>query len=387
MRRRIITFTNLFPSPARPTFGLFVFERMRRVVEELGVEWQVVCPVPRVPRLLRRAADRTAADLPQLEEFEGVPVHHPKYFHLPAISTGRQATRMYRAASPTVRRLLDGARCVLDVHYVYPDGVAALRIGAELGVPCVVTARGTDVNVLAAMPRVAAQIRRTAGSAHALLAVSEPLRRRFAAVAGVRDEQVRLVRNGVDLDRFRPGDPAAARRELGLSTGGRLVVGVGQLLRTKGFQDMAAALHRLPDDVRLALVGEGPDRDLIARQAPAGRLSLLGSRLPAEVALAYQAADVVVLPSVREGWPNVVIEALASGVPVVATAVGGIPDILTSPRAGALVRVGDIDALAREVSRFLGMSRDAEAIRRFAERFSWSEPVRALCALFEEALR
>jgi glycosyltransferase involved in cell wall biosynthesis len=386
MRGRVITFTNLFPSAHFPNHGLFVRDRMRRVIAKTGLAWTVVCPVPRVPKLLRRGDYARHAAMPERETLDGVEVWHPAYPHWPGFSTAAQAARMAKAALPIVRELTAGGeRAVLDAHYVYPDGVAALRIGERLGLPVLVTARGTDLNVLAGMPAVARQIRATAPQAFARVAVSEPLRRRFAEVAGVADDAVLLVRNGVDLERFRPVDPARARAELGLPAHGALVLGVGRLVRSKGFHLLARALHELPD-ARGVLVGDGPERAALLREAPPERLLLLGAQPPDRVALAYSACDVLVLPSEREGWPNVVTEALASGLPVVATAVGSVPQMLAEPHVGAAIPVGDAAALLAELRRFLQSPPDRQKIRAFATRFSWEEPVAVLAGLLERAL-
>ena len=383
---RIVTFTNLFPSAALPHHGLFVAERMRRVVAATGAAWDVVCPIPLVPRLLRRRAIYQAfAKLPASEEVGGVRVQHPTYRHVPGLSMGRQAQRMADGCRELVRTLCASRPVVIDAHYLYPDGVAALRIAAELDVPCFVTARGSDVHVIARDARVARQVRELAGGAARLFAVSEPLRRAFAAVAGLPDDRVELVRNGVDTTRFAPGDPGPARAQLGLPADCRLVAGVGRLVRSKGFHLMARALRKLDARVHFALIGEGPEREVLEATAPPGRLHLLGSRSPDDVALLLRAADVLVLASASEGWPNVVTEALASGLPVVATPVGAVPEMLGSPLVGALVRAEDPDALGREVERVLGMPRDIEAITRWSRRFTWDAPIATLAAAFREA--
>lgn len=384
-RRRIITFSNLYPSAAMPRHGTFVQERMQRVVDgQDDLELTVVSPVPAVPRLLARGEHAAVRGLPACETVGGVLVHHPRYFHLPGLSLGRQAERMARAALPVVRELARGHRCVLDAHYVYPDGVAAVRIGVELRIPCLVTARGTDVNLLAAQAVVAPQVRAAMPQARALLAVSEALRQRFAAVAGVDASRVELVRNGVDLTRFQPGDATAARARLGLPDGVPLLLGVGRLVPGKGFHLAVQALPLLPPQVQLVLVGDGPEREGLRRAAPHGRLHLLGSRSRAEVALALQACDLLVLPSAREGWPNVVTEALASGLPVVATAVGGIPEIVAEAVAGELVGA-EVEALAAAVRRQLQRGDCRRAIADYARRYSWDEPIARLRAVLRAA--
>lgn len=386
MQGRLITFTNLFPSERFPHHGLFVRERMRRVAERTGFDWVVVCPVPRVPIGMRRGDYAAQASMPEREVVDGVEVWHPQYLHLPGFSTRQQAARMARASRKVVERLVQGGGpAVLDAHYVYPDGVAALRIGKALGVPVLVTARGSDLNVLAAMPAVAKQIRATAPAAFARLAVSEPLCERFREVARVPRGSVLLARNGVDLERFAPGDVAEARRTLGLPAAGPIAVGVGRLVKSKGFHLMLESLERVPE-LTLVLVGDGPERSALEAAAPDGRLICLGAQPPDRVALAYRAADLSVLPSDREGWPNAVTEALASGTPVVATSVGAVPEMLVDPQVGAVVPVGDAAALADRVQHFLKSPPDRSKIRAYAERFSWEEPVTLLADLLRRAL-
>ena len=395
----LVTFTNLFPSAKRPTHGLFVRERMRRVAAEVAdtfTEWRVVVPVPRVPALLRRrGGDKLLASLPAVEEVplgaeEGagtVTVHHVHYMHLPGMSLHAQAKRIVAACRPLLSELL-GNGGVIDAHYVYPDGVAALTLARELDVPCFVTARGSDINVLADDRGVRKQIAAVGGSAEGLWTVSETLQRRFAQVANVPDDRVEVVRNGVDLERFKPGDKLDARRELGLPDRAALILGVGRLVASKGFDTIVKALRELPDLAHAVFVGDGPMRaELEADETLQGRLHLLGAQPPDRVALAMQACDVLAFPSHREGWPNVVTETLASGRPVVATPVGSVPVMLSSPFVGAMVRVGDHVALARELGRVLSGLPDPAVVRRHAEQFGWSEPIAFIAERFRAALR
>lgn len=390
---RIVTLTNLFPSSVMPTHGLFVAERMRRVAAASGLGWTVVAPVPHVVWPLRRGIYRQWAQVPAREERGGAIVHHPRYRHWPGLSLRRQARAVAAGARATVAALAASEPIVLDAHYLWPDGVAAAQLAAELSLPFTLTARGSDVNVVAADPVVARAIGAAAQRALACCAVSSALAERFATVAGLTKDRVRCVRNGVDLERFRPprdaAERAAARTRLGLPATGRLLLGVGRLVAGKGFGLAAAALRELPEDVSLVLVGDGPERAALVATGGA-RVHCLGTRPPDEVALACRAADLLVLPSEREGWPNVVTEALATGLRVVATDVGGIPEILDratlTPARGALVPPGDAAALAAAIRAVLAVPADAAAVRAFAERYGWQEPVAFLSELFRRAL-
>lgn len=389
MKGGILTFTNLFPSAAMPLHGTFVRERMQRVVARGGYGWQVVAPVPHAPWFVRGGTYRRWAQVPSVETEHGCAVHHPRYRHWPGLSGRRQADAMAAAALPVVQSICAGGRWVVDAHYLWPDGVAAAAIARRLGLPLVLTARGSDVNVAAADPVIRARIRDAAASAAQLVAVSTDLAQRLAAIAGVPAERVLRARNGVDLGAFRPGDATEARRELGLPAAGKLVLGVGRLVPGKGFDVALGAVQQL-GDVRLVLVGDGPERSRLA-DAGEGQLLLLGEQPRERVALAMRACDVLVLPSEREGWPNVVTEALASGLRVVASAVGGIPEILGHPRSGdlrlgALVPPRDQAALATALAAVLASPCDREAVRSHAMQWSWDEPVDALCRVFDRLL-
>lgn len=385
---RIVTFTNLFPSSVMPTHGLFVLERMRRVAAASGLPWCVVSPVPDVVWPLRSAAYRQWAAVPLQETWQGATVYHPRYRHWPGLSLRRQARSMAAGARATVATLARASRIVLDAHYLWPDGVAAALLAQELGVPFTMTARGSDLNVIAQDPVVATHIAAAAKQAYACCAVSAALGDRFAELAGLPRSAIREVRNGVDLERFHHGDAAAARLELGLPATGRLVLGIGRLVSGKGFLLAAQALASLPGDVQLVLVGDGPERAAITR-AGGARVHCLGALPPDRVALACRAADVLVLASDREGWPNVITEALASGLPVVATRVGGIPQILgEAPPVwlGALVPPRDVAALAAALRTVTAVAPDRARVAAFAQRYGWTEPVAQLVAVFRSAL-
>ena len=386
MTQHVVTFTNLFPSSVMPTHGLFVRERMRRVAAAGGFRWSVVAPVPEVVWPVRHGVYRQWAQVPDKEVLDGVEVYHPRFRHWPGLSQRRQASAVRDAARASVRELCSDGPAVLDAHYLWPDGVAAGELAAELGVPFTLTARGSDVNVLAEDPVVAARIAGVAKEAHQCMAVSDALAARFAAVADLSPAGVQTVRNGVDLDRFCPGDRSAARASLGLPVAGAVAVGVGRLVAGKGF-DVAARACRAVPGLQLVLVGEGPERDRIAA-AGGDRVRFLGALPPERVASVYRAADVFVLPSEREGWPNVVTEAIASGLPVVASRVGGIPQILGDPppaHLGALVEPKDVAALTAALAEVVAHGPHPGDVRAFAERYGWGEPVAALVATFRSA--
>jgi len=381
----LVTFTNLFPSRLQPHHGRFVLDRMRRVTAAMGCQWSVVHPVPKAPRMLRHGVYATLARMPATEQVGGVTVHHVSYPHIPGFSLRQQAVRIRDACLPVVKSLAASGPTLLDAHYVYPDGVAALHIGKELDLPVVVTARGSDVNLLPERAVVAEQVLAMAPQAKVLLAVCDALRDRLATVTGLPLKRILTARNGVDLEVFKPGDQNIARHHLGLPIGVPLILGVGSLIPRKGFHHLLRAMAPI-ENARVVLVGEGRERRRLARLMPPGRLVFLGALPHQELARAYQAADVFALPSSREGWPNVVTEALACGCPVVASATWGVPEILTDPKLARLVPVGNEAALAAAIQGMLAAPPDRAAVRTFAERYSWTPVIKMLAELYRRCL-
>lgn len=385
--KRIVTFTNLFPNSVQPTHGLFIYERMHRVAQQSGLAWSVVAPLPNVVWPLRFGVYRQQHAVPLQEQHLGCACYHPRYRHWPGCSQRAQASRMAQGAREVVQQLAAAGPIVLDAHYLWPDGVAAAMLAEALGVPFTWTARGSDAQLVAQDPVVLAHLRRYASKASFCAAVSSALADCVADVTQLPRERIVTLRNGVDLQRFAPRDAQAARQQLGWPQG-PIVLGVGRLVPNKGFLLAAQALTRLPD-AQLVLIGTGPQRDAITRVL-GSRVRCLGACPPNVVALAMQAADVLVLPTEREGWPNVVTEALASGLRVVATPVGGIPEILggavPDARLGALVEVGNVLALEQALRQVLAVQADRAFVAQFAQQYGWEQPVAWLSERFSALL-
>lgn len=203
-----------------------------------------------------------------------------------------------------------------------------------------------------------------------IVAVSRHLAHGLCASA-ISVRRIRVIHNGVDTDRFRAGDPGerrAARALFGASEEEFVVGSVGRLVVEKDYPTLVGAAARLHGRVplRVVIVGEGPERPALERAIRERRLEqsfvLLGER--SDVPLLLRGLDLFTLASVSEGMPNTVLEAMASRVPVVATRVGGVPEIITSGRDGILVEPGDASAFARA---FEALYCDREELRRLAD--------------------
>jgi glycosyltransferase involved in cell wall biosynthesis len=295
---------------------------------------------------------------------------------------------LYRAVLPTFQQLLAHGEHfdALDAHYIYPDGVAAVWLGRALGLPTVLTARGTDINLLPryAVPRIL--IRQAIAGAAALIAVSAALRRELAAL-GAPEHKVVVLRNGVDTSLFRPMDRRACRAVLGLTR--PTLLSVGHLIERKGHHRVIEAMTRLTQ-FDLLIVGDGPElsrlHTMTQRLALTDRVRLLGSIPHHKLPALYNAADILVLASSREGWANVLLEAMACGTPVVASNAWGNPEVVCQAAAGIIAGENTPDGISRAVRR-LYTNLPARAITRaYAEQFSWDATTEGQLALFQ-ALR
>ena len=387
MQLKILTFTTLYPSQVRPQHGIFVETRLRKLVESGAVEASVVAPCPWFPFASRWFGHYSLFALqPRKEIRYGLHIDHPRYLQLPKIGTSVAPLAIFAALLPVLRRQLRGGPDfdLIDAHYFYPDGVAAVLLGHALGRPVVVTARGSDLNVIAEYAAPRRWIRWSARQADGLVAVSSGLKRRLVAL-GVAEERVNVLRNGVDLAFFRPADRDTARRALGLTR--PTLLAVGNLVGLKRHRMMVEALVGLPA-VDLVIVGEGPERaaiEALARERRvADRVRLLGHLPQDRLPDIYSAADLLLLVSRHEGWPNVLLESMACGTPVIVSDIDGIADIVAAPEAGRIVQEPTPDRLAIAARDFLAALPARAATRAYAERFDWQSTTEGQIALFRE---
>jgi glycosyltransferase involved in cell wall biosynthesis len=328
----------------------------------------VVSPVglPLWP-LTRHPHYRTRAQLPVKERRHGLAVHRPRFRIWPGLD-GAGAVRSLAAAVLPLARAL---RCdVIDSEFFWPDGVAAMHVAEALGLPFSIKARGSDIHFWGRRPAVAAQMMEAGRKAGGLLAVSAGLKADMAAI-GLPAEKIRVHYTGADLERFRPADRAAGKRRLGVE--GPLIVTPGNLVPLKGQRLAIEALAGLPE-ATLLIAGEGPERPaleaLIAARSLESRARLLGSVPPEAMPDLLAAADLMMLPSEREGLANVWIESLACGTPILIADVGGAREVLDRPEAGRFV-AREAKAIAAAAREMLASPPDRAAVRRSAERFSW----------------
>lgn len=387
---RILTFTSLFPNVEQPRHGIFIETRLTKLRDSGEVDARVVAPVPWFPFSAARFGRFGAfARVPAVETRHGVAVHHPRFLSLPGMPRRMLPHAMALGALSVVRRLQrEGFDFdLIDAHFYYPDGVAAALLGRWLSRPVMITARGSDITYWPSQPAVQRMILWAAEQAACNAAVSEALVAEMVRMGCDADKLVAL-RNGVDLQLFHEEPRAAARAALGVD--GVVVLSVGNLIELKGHHLAIEAIADLPG-ATLVIIGAGPEeaslRAQVARLELAARVRFVSVVPQAELRRYYSAADVLVLASSREGWPNVLLEAMACGTPVVATSVWGIPEIVAAPAAGELIAERSAAALRAGIERVLDRRIDRRATRAYAEGFGWEATSRAQLEVFARIRR
>jgi len=358
---RIAVITGYFPSSAEPWQGRSAYQTLRVLVREAEV--RVFYPHARYPSLFKLRS-RSYQQLDASYSPPDVSASYFDYCALPLLSRPFNGWMAARALLPAVRAF---APDLIFSYFLYPDGYAALRISKTLGVPLVAE-----------------------GKADYLITVSHDLRAKAIAM-GASAETTRAIHNGCDLAVFHPGDRLDARRKLELDLSAEVIVYIGRIDRKKGLRELveaAVSLRSKRPNLHTYLIGEGPDRPLIESAIQANNAASYVHAMPAcafdEVALWMAASNIVTLPSYMEGLPNVVLEALSCGRPVVATNVGGIPEILND-ECGRLVPPRDARALAQALASVLDKGWNANAIAARGRR-SWEDVAAELREVFDSLL-
>jgi glycosyltransferase involved in cell wall biosynthesis len=382
---KILTFSTLFPNPVAPHHGIFTETTLRQQLRSYPMQVQVVAPVPwfpsRAPLFGRYAG---YAGVPHEEVRAGVRVLHPRYLSLPRVGMHVAPLTLARAARPIVAGMLAAGHDfdLIDAHYFYPDGVAAVLLGRTFGKPVTITALGSDINLLARYRGPRRMMRWAAGRSAAMISVCQALRGEMVRL-GMPGERIHALRNGVDLDLFYPEPRAMARAALGVD--GFTLLSVGHLVENKGHDKVIRALAALPD-TRLLVAGCGPERarlEALARQlGVAGRVRFGGVLRQDQLRTWYSAADALVLASSREGWANVLLEAMACGTPALASDVGGTAEVITCPAAGLLLPENSAAGIAGAVHALRAAPPARAATRAHAARHAWHDTARARFDLF-----
>ena len=378
---RVLVLSSTFPSTSEPIRGVFIRERVRRLARRCEVV--VVAPVPWFP--FNRWIRGGRALIPRVELQGALTVYHPRFFSLPRYGKFLDGALYFLSLVPFVARLRKTFPFeVIDAHFAYPDGVAATLLARLFRRPVVVTLRGSIVR-LRGYRLHRPQLRWVLRRADRIVAVSDALRQ-VAIDLGLGADRIRVIPNGVDAAAFVPMDRAEARRLCGLPEAGPILLTVAGIYEGKGQLDV---IESLPGLIRIfpgllyVMVGSPRPgerylrrlKERVLRLGLEGRVRFTGTRPHDELRRWFSAADVSVLATQSEGWPNVLLESLACGTPVVATDVGGVPEIVRDETDGLLVPIGRPGALGATLLQALERSWSRQALAAHAHEFNWEDTV------------
>ncbi len=393
----ILVVSSLFPSQQQSGAGLFIRERMFRVGQHLPLT--VVSPVPWFPfqGLLRKFYPNYRPVKPYNETMLGIEVYRPRFCSVPMLFRHWDGFFMAVSIGFLVRRLKSQGKVdILDAHFAYPDGYAASLVGQWFNLPVTITLRGTEVGhskQAKLRPRLLTALQR----ADHVFAVADSLKQHMINL-GADGNKITVVGNGVDTDLFYAIESQQARVIYQLPNNAKVLISVGGLTERKGFHRVIACFPELlktyPNLHYLVVGGASPEGDWDAKlKALVTELSLenhvhfLGFIAPNQLYQALSAADVFVLSTRNEGWANVFLEAMACGLPVVTTDVGGNAEVVNHESLGRIVTFEDHAQLVQAIKQALAKDWDKQAIIQYAKHNSWQSRIELLLPVFNSLVK
>ncbi|MDT8425650.1 MAG: glycosyltransferase [Methyloprofundus sp.] len=389
---KLLVYCSLFPSKKRPNAGVFIRERMFRVGQELPII--VVSPVPWFPfqGLIRYWRPHFRPQPDKFEAQQGVQVYFPRFLSIPGLLKSWDGFFM-ALGSVSVLFKLKSEFNIIDAHFAYPDGYAATLLGKWFKVPVTITLRGTEVP-LAKMPGRKVRMLKALASATRVFSVANSLKQ-HVGVLGADINKIRVVGNGVDIKKFYPLDKQTQREVLNIPDNAKVFVSVGGLVQRKGFHRVIEVLPELvqkyPELIYLIVGGDSPEgniKEQLMQQVKVLKLGnhvrFLGALASTELNKPLSSADVFVLSTANEGWANVFLEAMACGLPVVTTDVGGNRGVVNNDQLGIIVPFADSQALSKALLKSIEKHWDKNKIVKYAQDNAWDTRVEILVEEFKK---
>lgn len=385
-RLRVLVSSGIFPNRVLVNRGIYNLKAADALARYCDV--RVVAPIPYLPSFLRAPGYEWYAQVPRKDDVAGFAVEYPRYLVTPKVGRSLHGFLLYASLRRFYRDVL--RRFAPDVilgYFAYPYGFANVLWGRAARIPVVTFCRGSDIHSIAQKRSQARLIRWALQHSAKVFAVSEALKADVVAL-GVAPAHVVVIRNGIEIERFARIARDVARERVGLPARGRVIVCVSRLSHEKGVDvliDAAALLQTR--DARVVIVGDGPEEAALKERAQrlgvSERVVFAGAKSHADVPTWIAAADLAVLSSRKEGYPNALVEYLACGRPAVATRVGGVPEILVSPALGEMVESENAPALARALDEALARTWDEDAIALAGRARDWDAVAREMLGEFE----
>lgn len=384
--KNLLVISNNYPDRDDAYIGsIFVKEQLRCIKDYFDTVF-VISPVAYGVDRLRHTTHKNY-------QYDNVRVYFPKYFNLPFLYTrGKQIWRSLEADA--VLSLIEEEGLVFDLihaHMTWPSGAVAVELKDRLNVPVVITEHTSDDFRAAAKSRDPCW-RRALNASDAIIRVRGGDLDLFKSF-DVAEEKIHIIVNGYNADQFFPMSVSESRARLGLPQDKKILLYVGAFDPVKGhrfFVDAVSRIVRHRQDILGVVVGSGKLHGALKQQIEqldlGEFLHLVGAKPHSEIPLWMNACDLFVLPSLNEGNPTVMFEALGCGKPFVGTRVGGVPEIITSDEYGLLVEPGDSDALAEKILLALEKEWDQEALLRHTARYTWENIGQQIALVYASVL-
>lgn len=390
---RLLVYSILFPTSAQPNSGLFIRERLFRVGKQVPIV--VVSPRPWFPfqSFIRLFLPDYRIPSKRMEIQNGIDIYFPRFFAIPGLFRRFDGFSMAVCSMWTVLKLKKKFNFnIIDAHFAYPDGYAAGLLGRWLKVPVTITLRGTEVPLAKTdrLPKMLTSLTR----AKKIFSVATALKTHVVNL-GIDGEKVQVVGNGIDTKKFFPLNKKEARNLLTLDGCSPVIITVGGLVERKGFHRV---IHCLPELIKnhpkllYLIVGgasaegniESKLRELVCKLKMENHVKFLGPIAPEKLHQVLSAADVFVLATSNEGWANVFLEAMACGLPVVTTDVGGNCEVVCDEKLGIIVPFGNEDSLQKAIDTAVRKNWNREYIIEHAKQNSWENRVDVLLSEYNK---
>lgn len=400
---RVLIVSHLYPRITDFILGNFVHLQVKHLLKE-ECQVRVISPVPYTPRIFWRNSRRRAyGQTPIFDSIEGISVCYPRFVRAPGswfhgISCYTFYQGILKVADAIVKEFQPH---IIHAYDATPDGYASLLLKRRYHLPLVCSLLGADINVYPYYKPLTYKLtQKVVAEADQLVAVSWALKEAVEALAQPKRE-IRVIYMGCDTEVFRPNEAAReqVREFLGISAHEMIILFVGRLVEAKGIFELIEAFSQIQSrypQTHLVFVGDDRDRAKLEVQVKQKKLDraihFVGVRPHSEMPTWLNAADLLVLPSHNEGLPNVVVEALACGIPVIATNVGGIPEVVEDKKSGLLIDTGDVDSLISAIESLLQDKEKRKEMGAYGrssieQKFSWSRSAKALKELYDEIFR
>ncbi len=387
---KVLSVSHMFPNNQRPNNGVFVKERLKSLAQVVNTT--IVAPVPDFPLSFLIDNYNYIKSVPLEEEFEGVHVYHPRYLLVPRICKFSDGYLYYKSINKFfIKMFRKGDYDLLDFHWVYPDGYAGLKWARFFGKKIVVTIRGNESICYFENSIRKRILINTLRSVDHIIAVSTDMKNKVVNEYGVDNRNVTIIPNGVDTQKFYVVEKTEAQKKCNLIPGKKYILSLCRLSKEKGLEYLLKAFSLMNmKDCELIMVGDGPLRAHLVNMAQqlsvADKVHFIGEVLHENARTWYNAADVYCLPSLWEGCPNVIIESIASGTPVVSTNVGGIPDLIPSDDYGFIVPPGNVAQLSVALRNALEKNWARDKIASHGSSNTWANVADRIVKLFRGLL-